>query len=69
MERNAQADALDTARNTGAATKASARKAGDQHRPAPLNCLESEMKIEGIVVEMGDLDGFATPTPGLRIEV
>jgi hypothetical protein len=27
------------------------------------------MKIEGIVVEMGDLDGFATPTPGLRIEI
>lgn len=27
------------------------------------------MKIEGTVVEIGDLDGFATPTPGIRIEV
>lgn len=26
------------------------------------------MKIEGTVVEMGDLEGFPTPTPGLRIE-
>ena len=27
------------------------------------------MRIEGTVVEMGDLEGFDTPTPGLRIEV
>jgi len=26
------------------------------------------MKIEGTVVEIGDLEGFQTPTPGLRIE-
>ena len=58
MERNAQADALDTARNTGVATKASARKAGDQHRPAPLNCLEVVV-VDSLSIG-GAADGLAS---------